>query len=282
MILYCAGVTPTVGGIHDIELYRDAGLRHRLLSYAERHQLADAFAFWMSDLPGKRLFMDSGAFGAHTRGAKIPLDEYCDFCLENRERMTVYAALDVIKDWQGTARNLDAMRARGLEPLPTFHRGSPMAELQRLLGEYEYIALGGVVSDKSGAEELRAWFDQAWATIRPYWPRRVHAFGVTAQWALERYPFHSADSSAALVGAGMGRVMQFAGGVVRGVPWRQHVRATMDASLADGVCVEGSAYAKRRAWNSLVIRDYERYITDLWAARGISWDADGYYTGRAW
>jgi hypothetical protein len=282
VIIYCAGNVPTKGGDQDEQLYREAGLRHRLLSYAERKPLKDTFEYWLGPLADKRLFMDSGAFGAHTRGVRIPLDEYCAFCLENRDNMTVYAALDVIKDWQGTARNLDLMRAKGLDPLPTFHRGSPFTELQRLLAEHEYIALGGVVSDKSGPEDLRVWFDQAWRVIAPYWPRRVHAFGVTAQWALERYPFHSADSSAALVGAGMGRVMQFAGGVVRGVPWLQHVRQTMDGSLADGVCGDGSAYARRRAWNSLTVRDYERYITDVWALRGISWDADGYYTGRVW
>lgn len=188
--------------------------------------------------------------------------------------MAAYAALDVIRDWQATAANVRAMAARGLDPVPTFHRGSPWPELDRLASEHGYIALGGVVSDRAGGRaSMEGWLDQCMGRLAARWPVRVHCFGVTAQWAIERYPFYSVDSSSAIVGGAMGRVMRFQAGQVVQREWREDFAATYDGRVADGVLVEGTAHMGRRFASVEASRALERYATDLWRAKGVTWDS---------
>jgi hypothetical protein len=281
VILYCAG-----NDDQNERLFVEGGLRHRLLTFASVDECAGAFGIWAeAGVAGGRLFMDSGAFGAHTRGVKIDLARYCEWLLAHQRTVTAYAALDVIKDWRGTQANLDEMIRRDTRPVPTFHRGSPLHVLDGLAKDHEYIALGGVVSDRSGPEALRVFFDECWDRIGRHWPRKVHAFGVQAQWALERYPFYSADSSTAIVGGGMGRVSRFTRGRFGSRPWREDLPDTWDGVIADGLAGRnedgaGSAHAGRKMRSVDAIVALERHVTEVWSARGVAWDAAGAYTGK--
>ena len=190
MKLYFAGIP---AGIENEISFVSNDVVYRLLSFADIDSWAqNAFEFWTGPQAPEPFFLDSGAFGALTRNATIDLPRYCDYIKEHNEHLFPYAALDVIGDWKGSAKNLDFMHEQGLTPLPTFHFESPDDELRRLLGLNDYIALGGVV----GATRLtqQPWLDSCWRIIREFWPIKIHIFGVMAQWALERYPFYSADS----------------------------------------------------------------------------------------
>jgi hypothetical protein len=266
----------------DLIDYR-TGVRNRLLSYAFIDDWADlAFQFWVAERPeSASVFLDSGAFSAMSRGSKIDLGKYCEYIEANRDALGCYAALDVIKDWRGTARNVEEMMKRGLDPIPTFHRGSPWSELDRLAREHKHIALGGMVGtggkhDTLTLESAGPHLDACFARIKRHWPVRVHLFGVVAQWALERYPLYSADSSSAIMGAGMGRVSQFAGGRLRSRPWTEYGRDTHDGAVMDGVGRTGgksqSAHPGRRKRNIEAMLALERYVTDLWEARGVVWE----------
>jgi len=251
------------------------GLKYRLLSFADIDSWSTrAFGWWVTDAAPERLFLDSGAFGAHTRGPVIDLDYYCDFIRKHEEHFYPYAALDVIGDWRGSARNYDLMREKGLEPMPTFHMGSPDEELRRLLKEADYIALGGVVG--ASRDTMQPWLDKCYRTIKDFFPKKVHVFGVMAQWALERYPFYSADSSSALVGAGMGRVSVFEESKVRSLDWMTYGKNTYDGSIMDGVSKirvkNGSAWPGRAAMNINSQLALQRHITDIWAMRGVTWE----------
>lgn len=273
MRLYFAGNVTTSD--QETALCTIAGVQYRLLSFADIDSWGkDAFAFWTSDQAPERFFLDSGAFGAFTRNAEIDLERYCAYIKANEHRLYPYACLDVIGDWRGSAANFDRMRALGVDPVPTFHMNSPEAELHRLLKEADYIALGGVVG--ATRETMQPWLDKCWRVLRDYWPKKVHIFGVMAQWALERYPFYSADSSSALVGAGMGRVSTFSNSRVYTAGWAEYGRATYDGSVMDHVseyrAKAGSAHRGRSILNVKAQLALQRHVTDVWTNRGIVWE----------
>jgi len=255
------------------EAFWGIGARYRLFSYAEIDKIGKGvLEYWMDREPP---FLDSGAFGAFTRGAKIDVLEYCQFIKSCKGRVAPVAGLDVIGDWRGSARNFDVMLAQGLHPMPTFHANSPDHELRRLLGLTDYLALGGVVGVHEN--DMRPWLDKCFRTIKDFWPKKIHVFGVMAQWALERYPFYSADSSSAVVGGGMGRVMTFDKGKIASRGWVEYARETLNGDIMDGVTVtrpgiKGSAHFSRRVFNAQTQLRLQRHVTDIWTMRGITWE----------
>jgi hypothetical protein len=268
------------GNMTRVELYfRNIERKHRLISYAFVNESKGELDLWHEDYghrPHCKLFMDSGAFSAQTKGVKIDIDAYCDYLIEHEDTIYCYAALDVIGDWKGTARNLDYMLKRGLKPVAPFHMGSPFHELRRLAENHEYLALGGIVG--ASRDRMEPWLDQCWSVLRDYWPIKVHAFGVTAQWALEKYPFFSADSSSAIVGAGMGRVLQFTDGKIISESWPDYAQRTLDGMAVDGLSKYrvdgGSAFVGRVLLNVEAVIALERHINALWTERGIIWEED--------
>lgn len=284
--VFFAGNVKSSQGVDANAIDSAEGVRHRLLTFADVDGWArEAFEFWVQQATppsGARVFLDSGAFSAYTRKATIDLGRYCDYIKQHSAALDCYAALDVIGDWRATAKNVAEMCSRGLQPLPTFHRGSPWEELDRIAAEHPYIALGGMVGGqgKRGSvleDDLSPHLDHCFRVLEKRWPVKVHAFGVIAQWVLERYPFFSADSATAIMGAGMGRVIRFRDGQLRSGAWTDDVARTWDGAVADGVgraSKDGgskSAHAGRRRRNVEALLAYERYLTRLWTARGISW-----------
>lgn len=136
------------------------------------------------------VLIDSGAFSAMNSNKDINIDEYCQFIKATEVRK--YAGLDVIGDAKATRYNNEYMiKEHGLSPIPTFHMGSKLEDLDALLS-YGYIALGGLVFS-SGIENH---CDLAWAHILKNKPNlKVHGFGLTNIDLMERYPWHSVDSS---------------------------------------------------------------------------------------
>jgi hypothetical protein len=276
--LYFAGNTQEEGA--DAADYA-TGVRHRLVSFADVDGLGrKSFAFWIDTRPaGARVFLDSGAFGAYTRGATIELARYCDYVKATMPALAAYAALDVIGDWRATAVNLDHMRKAGLDPLPVFHVSQESHDvLDGILRDGTgQIAIGGMASERATREIIQRELDACWAVIGRHWPVRVHGFGILAQWALERYPFYSVDSSSAIISAGMGRVSRFTGGQFLSDGWREDVRRTLDGVVADGVGHNSngkskSAHHGRRRRNIEAIHALQRHVTDLWAAKGVVWE----------
>lgn len=250
------------------------GLRHRLLSYADADKIKGAWDFWLNpDLPGKKLFLDSGAFSAFTRDAVIDIHEYVKFIKENEEELFCYAALDVIGDWKGTRENYETMLDLGVDPVPCYHYGSPLEELERYCKDgVKYLALGGLVPHSRNRPELQRHLDMCWGVLKKYFPIKVHAFGITSQWALERYPFYSCDSTAAIMGGGMGRVMTFDNYKLKNSTWEKMGKKCRYPDLVDGLYKDGSQHLNRRIHNVRVMIEFEKYLTQLWEGRGITWN----------
>lgn len=152
---------------------------------------------------GNKLFVDSGAFSAYTKGVKIDLPAYCRWLhtnsdlVEIEDGLLMASVLDGIGDPLQTWRNQLEMESLGITPLPCFHYGEDERYLEWYVDRYEYITLGGLVPI-SKPQQIH-WLDRIWndylvdgagrARVR------VHGFGLTTKGVMERYPWYSVDSS---------------------------------------------------------------------------------------
>lgn len=186
--------------------------------------------------PGK-LFIDSGAFSAWTKGAKVNVKEYISWLNERTDDINLCGQVDVIpgdrvfgatpkqvrEAAEATWDNYLFMRKRLKNPkalLYTYHVGEPIEFLKRALdwtdesGEHiPYIALGGMVGKPAKIRDV--FLEKCFRTIRESNnPNiKVHAFGMTDFELLEKYPIYSADSTSWIMVGAMGNVMSDYGNI---------------------------------------------------------------------
>jgi hypothetical protein len=162
-----------------------------------------------------KIFLDSGAFSAFTLGVSLSVADYVDYIQRNMDIIRVdgnapmASVLDGIGDPLQTYRNQIEMEWRGFRPLPCFHAGEDERYLEWYVQNYEYITLGGMVG--SSTKQLCIWLDRIWdkyLTDGSGRPRlKVHGFGITAVPIMERYPWHSCDSSSWIQSAAFGSIV---------------------------------------------------------------------------
>jgi len=162
---------------------RERWFRNTLRPMLERK----AFSFVM---------LDSGAFTVISQGITIDVDAYAAFAADHAELFDVVVNLDSIAgDLDESRRNLETLRAAGVEAMPVFHEGETWDELETMLERSDYIGLGFArVEGGRMANPLadrREWLAQAFAKIGGR--AKVHGFAMTRH-ALE-VPFYSVDSS---------------------------------------------------------------------------------------
>ena len=182
--------------------------------------------------PMSKLFVDSGAFSAWTKGKEINVKEYINWLNERSDYLDLFGQIDSIPgsrdsgvvtthDIEESARktweNYLFMRKRVNKPeglLYTFHIGEPIRYLEQALkwkdeyGNYiPYIALGGMVGKSHNIRD--AFLEQCFSTIYKLGREdiKVHAFGMTDFDLLKKYPITSADSTSWIMVGAMGNVM---------------------------------------------------------------------------
>lgn len=164
---------------------------------------------------GDKVFLDSGAFSAHTLGATIDITKYCDYIKRNldilriEDGVVMASVLDGIGDPQKTYENQLEMERQGAKPLPCFHFGEDERYLEWYVKNYDYITIGGMVGRT--VKQLTTWLDRIWSRYlvdgsgRPR--IKVHAFGITSVRIMERYPWFSCDSSSWIQATSFGSVI---------------------------------------------------------------------------
>jgi hypothetical protein len=272
VILYAAG--GCVDGVD--EHLAEVGLRNRLLSFFPIQGAEHRSLFWLDERCPKdaRVFLDSGAFGARTQGVSIDFERYCDFVAAKASAVTVYANLDD-GTWRHNDKHLAAMRGRGLSPMPVYHLRDPWRCLERMAADNDYIGVSGAGTSQR-REQIEPQLDIVFERLyRVRWPVKVHMFGLLSQWALERYPFYSADSSGAIRGGAFGSVMRFEGGRIVTRAWIDDHRLTWDSMVADDdsplMAPNGRAHTGRKVRNIQAQLQLEHHVTALWASRGVRW-----------
>ena len=178
-----------------------------------------------------KLFIDSGAFTAWTRGKEIDVEEYINFINDRADYIYIYGQIDSIpgnrtgglitpqqvkEAAQKTWENYLYMRTKMKNPnglLYTFHVGEPFEFLERALNWQDdkgnkmvYIALGGMVGKPKTTRD--SFLDKCFKIIKSSSnPNvKVHAFGMTDFDLLEKYPITSADSTSALMTGALGNI----------------------------------------------------------------------------
>lgn len=186
--------------------------------------------------PGK-LFIDSGAFSAWTKGKNIECDEYIAWLNDRVDFIDLFGQIDVIpgdrvqgatqeqvnEAAEATWKNYLYMRERVINKdglLYTFHVNEPIRYLKQALewtdekGKHiPYIALGGMVGKPRVIRKsfLDNCFDCIKKSSNPH--VKVHAFGMTDFTLLEDYPIYSADSTSWIMIAAMGNIMTDRGSI---------------------------------------------------------------------
>lgn len=178
-----------------------------------------------------KMFVDSGAFSAWTKGHSISVKQYIDWLNENSKYLHLFGQLDsipgdrifgasveeVCRAGSATWDNYLFMRKRLKTPeslLYTFHVGEPFRFLQNALDwiddngkKIPYIALGGMVGKPRRVRDV--FLDKVFSIIKnsnnP--DVRVHAFGMTDFSLLSQYPISSADSTSWIMVGAMGNIM---------------------------------------------------------------------------
>lgn len=164
---------------------------------------------------GAKVFIDSGAFSAHTLGVEIRVEDYVAYLQRNLDIIKqedgayIASVLDGIGDAHLTYLNQKKMEQLGFRALPCFHAGEEEEYLRYYVENYEYITLGGMVG--SSTKALQTWLDRMWDRYLVDGsgnPRlKVHGFGITSTPLMERYPWHSVDSSSWIQAAAFGAIV---------------------------------------------------------------------------
>jgi len=188
------------------------GIRYYLESYHYVHKQSFVDKMRRDKV---KVFLDSGAFSAFTKGVKVDIRGYCDYILRNKDILEnvdgalCASVLDGIGDPLLTWQNQQTMEKLGVRPLPCFHYGEDERYLEWYIANYDYITLGGMVPIDKG--QLVHWLDRLWdryLTDGAGRPRlRVHGFGLTTYRLMERYPWYSVDSSSWVQQAANGNVV---------------------------------------------------------------------------
>jgi len=153
----------------------------------------------------KNIFFDSGAFSAFSRGLKISLQEYIDFIHKNKDKITVYASLDVIGNEYESWKNYKEMRKQGLNPLPAFHKGEHLKWIEKYLKYTDYIGLGGIA--KSPRKKKKLFLDKVFTQYPNVSKVKFHGYGITDKTLMQRYPWYTVDSTSATLSSGMGSII---------------------------------------------------------------------------
>ena len=251
MKLYLA-ITP-----EELIMYEHCRLERVLISY---YGLQKKYSKIKDRLEKIDVFLDSGAFSAFNSSANVSLSDYISFLKENKFK--TYASLDVIYNPEGTRKNFEIMKNEGLNPIPTFHFGTDIKELDYYT-QFPYIALGGLVPYAMKRKKLQNWLDYCFEKLikKVQNGLKVHAFGVQNVEILKRYPFYSADGTSWKEGPRWGRVNELKGAKVKEVN-----NAYIDSlRLSRDNIKLGSESVK-------VYQKLEKFLTDLWAKRGITFN----------
>lgn len=180
---------------------------------------------WMES--GRKLFLDSGAYSAHTKGKEVDVQDYISFINEYNEYFTITAQVDKIPGvykQPKTAEELAEapilswenylyMRERVVDEkklTPIFHQGEDFKYLVQMLEHkprIDYIGISpandAILSEKR--KFIKKCFDIILSSSNP--TVKTHCYGMTHFKTIEEFPFTSADSTRWVITASLGAII---------------------------------------------------------------------------
>jgi len=231
------------------KILEPGGARNFLLSYA-----VDAKHCKKFDDISDSVIIDSGAFTVWNRGeGDIDIEAYADFCLTLPQDWT-FINVDVIPETGSTAADIERCCERGYENykylksriqniMPVYHYGDNQKWLKKFMDEADYIGISPANDTHENVK--RQFLKETYAICGT--DVKTHALGYSSLVGLSMFPFYSVDSIS-----------------------YKRVKVLVDGS-AKALLVAGDM----RYLGIKSIQEYlyiEKYMTELWESRGVTWD----------
>lgn len=180
---------------------------------------------WVEHKWHGKLFIDSGAYTAHTLGKELNVDEYIDYINGITDDLYVFAQVDHIPGTNGNIEdaakiswdNYLYMRSKIKQVdklMPIFHQGESFDWLRNMASytdesgkAIDYIGFGALVG--CPLPDKKRFFDKCFNVLEQCGRNniKVHAMGMTSLPLLESYPFYSADSTSWIMCGASGTIM---------------------------------------------------------------------------
>ncbi len=260
--------------------YQDALIENKVKNvlfaypYATNSLLRN-FDEYIEKVKGVNLIFDSGAFSVWTLGKKIEFDEYLNACqkiikkYKHKLHSLSIVNLDVIPgEWRRKPtkeeveesaklgrENFLRLKDKGIMTIPVFHQHEEMEWLYKMEKDADYIGISPA-NDLTTKQRI-PWMDKVYSYLKDR--IKTHSFGGISKSLLERYPLFSGDGSSwsSLVRFGQS-IRHSRGG---------KIGAYEKASVKHG----GKKAIYFLAKDVRTYLKLEKYITDLWKARGVEW-----------
>lgn len=212
------------GPLKDAETLIESKGYCRLFSYFNELNYLNKVRFTKNSIKGK-LFVDSGAFTAWTKGICVDVNKYIEWLNTNEEHIYLAGQVDCIPGKFGEKSSMQErkkaaecswenylyMKSRLNNPnlvVYTFHLGEDYLFLQNALKDKscKYIALGGTVG--SSVTVKKDFFNKCFSIIKKSNnPNvKVHGFGMTSLSLLPQFSFASVDSTSWKITAANGNI----------------------------------------------------------------------------
>lgn len=167
----------------------------------------------------KMFLLDSGAFTfMNTHKGKVDFDQYLKDYISfiNKYDIEYFFELDI--DSIVGYEKVKEMRAvlekgTGKKCIPVWHKSRGLEEWRKLTKEYDYVAIGGIVTKEIKPKEYKYLIPLL--NIAKENGCKVHGLGFTNLKALKRYHFYSVDSTSWLSGGRFGRLYTFQDGTLK-------------------------------------------------------------------
>lgn len=197
----------------------------------------------------------------HTPAFYQYIDEYCQYVIEHKDSIDVYATVDVIYNPALTWKTQQYIeKVWKLKPLPVLHYGTPMDWILKYIrAGYDYLGIGGLGQETTW-HSYKAWADQVYDLICDPITRKptikTHGFAMTSFKLLTRYPWYSTDSSSWAKMAGYGMIF---------APHKRNGKFTFVGQDPYYIAVSHKSKAKVRAGRHyLTLSSGERKVLEEW------------------
>ena len=165
-----------------------------------------------------RFMLDSGAFSFMQSGKHIDWDEYVrryiEYIKTNDIELFFELDIDGLIGYDGVKeirRRIE--RESGRQVIPVWHKRLGKAEFLRMCDEYNYVAVGGIVSGEIKKNEYEIFTPLITEAHKR--GAKIHGLGFTFLEGLKKYHFDSVDSSAWTSGTRFGLIYMFDGATLK-------------------------------------------------------------------
>ena len=164
-----------------------------------------------------KFLLDSGAFTfmSNVRDSKkvdfdAYLTRYINFINKNDVKLFFELDVDSVVGYEKVKQMRKRLESETQKKcIPVWHKSRGLEEWNKLTSEYDYVAIGGIVSKEITRQEYK-YFPKLLEIARKN-GCKVHGLGFTNLEGLKKYKFYSVDSTAWTTGNRFGSVYKFNG-----------------------------------------------------------------------